>query len=289
MMRAVKKEYSIGIDIGATKMNAVLFDGEKIVFDYMLSTPKDSIEKFMAMLFALIDPLIEKARKNKVRVKGIGLGVAGAVDFKERIVLVSPNLTIIENEKIASQLEIKTGLPVYMDNDANAFIRAEALAGAGKKYHNIYGITIGTGIGGGWWHNGEIYQGVHGGAGEPSVMVVDYQNGLGLEAAYQRLMKNNALNVAEEAYRGDVLAEKAFQELGTLMGIAFANIANILDPEIFVIGGSVVESSDLFLKEARMAMKKFIESPIGKKEITIVKSKLGKHAGAVGAALLVKN
>ncbi len=280
------KIYTIGIDIGGTKMSAVLFDGEKIIADYKLATPKDNIDHFMIMLNALVEPLIEKAKENKVKIIGIGLGVPGPVNYKERKVSVCNNVPIIAGVKIADQLQAKTGLPVEVDNDTKCFVRAEALAGAGQKYSNIYGVIIGTGIGGAWWHREKIYQGAHGGAGEFNKMVIDFESGVGLEEAYHKLTQSNPASLAEEAYRGDVLAEKMFEEVGRDLGIAFANIVNLINPEVIIVGGGVVESSDLFLPKIKKTMREYIFSQEAKK-IKILKSKLGENAGAIGAALLI--
>ncbi len=280
------KIYTIGIDIGGTNMSAILFDGEKVVADYKLATPKDNIDHFMIMLNALVEPLIEKAKENKVKIIGIGLGVPGPVNYKERKVSVCNNVLIIAGVKIADQLQTKTGLPVEVDNDTKCFVRAEALAGAGQKYSNIYGVIIGTGIGGAWWHREKIYQGAHGGAGEFNKMVIDFESGVGLEEAYHKLTQSNPASLAEEAYRGDVLAEKMFEEVGRDLGIAFANIVNLIDPEVIIVGGGVVESSDLFLPKIKKTMREHIFSPEAKK-IKILKGKLGENAGAIGAALLI--
>jgi len=280
------KNYTIGIDIGGTKMNAVLFNGQKVVADYKLATPKDNLEHFMVILNALIEPLMERAKKDKVKVKGIGLGIAGAHDYKERKVEKSPNMPLVNGVKLADQLEAKVGLPVKMDNDANCFLRAEAKIGAGQKYNNIYGMIIGTGIGGAWWFNNEIYRGSHGGAGEPGHTIIEASLSIDLEQTYQRLTQNNPASLADEAYRGDTLAEKAFAEVGRDLGIAFANIVNLVDPEVIIIGGGVIESSDLFLSEVKKTMRQFIFSP-GSKKVKVIKSKLGEHAGAIGAAMLI--
>ncbi|MBU4375057.1 ROK family protein [Patescibacteria group bacterium] len=280
------KQYAIGIDIGGTKMSAVLFDGEKVIADYKLATPKDDIDHFMIMLNALVEPLLERARKDKIRIKGVGLGVPGPVNHKERKISVCNNVPIIAGIKIADQLQAKIGLPVEIDNDARCFVRAEALAGAGQKYSNIYGATIGTGLGGAWWHQGKIYQGAHGGAGEFNKMVVNFETGIGLEEAYHKLTQNNPAVLAEEAYRGDVLAEKIFEEVGRDLGIAFANIVNLIDPEVLIVGGGAAESSELFLPKIKKVMREYIFSPEAKK-IKILKGKLGEHAGAIGAALLL--
>ncbi|MFH1232397.1 MAG: ROK family protein [Patescibacteria group bacterium] len=279
------KNYSIGIDIGGTKMSAVLFDGADILAEYMLTTPKDTFEHFMIMLNALIEPLLDKARQNKIIINGIGIGVAGALDYQEGRVLNSPNIPLLNDQRLTVYLEAKLGLSIKVDNDVNCFTRAEVKIGAGKKYKNIFGITIGTGIGGAWWFNNEIYLGAHGGAGEPGWMVVDYQNGIRLEDAYHKLAQNNPASMAEEAYRGDVLAEKSYQEFGQYLGITLANIVNIIDPEVIILGGGVVESSDLFLSVTKKSMRQYIMSP-DSKVIKIIKSKLGEKAGAIGAAML---
>jgi glucokinase len=171
-----------------------------------------------------------------------------------------------------------------MDNDTECFLRAEATVGAAAKYKNIYGITVGTGLGGAWWINGNIYYGAHG-FSEPGRMIIDFRDQTNLEAAYQKLMQNNPLNLAMENYRGDELARRAFDEVGLFLGLACANIINLLDPEAIIFGGGVMASADLFLPE----LKKTIEEKIVKTQskVKILKSKLGLDAGAIGASLLI--
>lgn len=281
------KHYVIGIDIGGTKMSAVLFDGKKVVADYQLATPKETLDHFLVMLNALIEPLEEKTRENKTKINGIGLGIAGVIDYEKNIMLNSPNIPIINNINLVEKIEERIELPIKMDNDANCFIRAESLLGAGKGHDNNFGFIIGTGIGGGWWLNGEVYRGAHGGAGEPGEMIIDYQEEVGLEEAYHKLTQSNPAQLAEEAYRGDVLAEKAFEEVGQYFGIALANIVNLINPEVFIIGGGVIESSDLFLAKAKKVMLKHIDSSEAAKKVKVVKGKLGSNAGAIGAAMLI--
>lgn len=279
------KTYSIGIDVGGSKISGVLFDGRRVIGDYTLATPHDNFHHFLIMLAAVVGPLLDKARQDKIKIDGIGLGIAGMVDGKKGKILKSANIPYLDDKNIALEVSKKIGLPTRLDNDAKCFVRAEAKKGAGEKFKNVYGITLGTGIGGGWWVNNEIYEGAHGGANEPGHMIIDYAQGIDLEGAYHKLMQNNPAKLAEEAYRGDRLAEKAYEEFGRLLGVAFANIANLLDPEIFIIGGSVVKSSDLFLGAAKKTMLEYAISPAAKK-IKVTEGKLGDFAGAIGAALL---
>ena len=280
------KNYKIGIDVGGTKMSAVLFDGNKIIDDYMLATPRDTLDAFMTMLKALVEPLLEKAKDKKRKVDLIGMGVPSVLDAKGRVALNAPNLRIIENVDIAGKLEEMMGIEVVMDNDVNCFLRAEMMLGAGKGHTNVYGITIGTGIGGAWWLGENIYEGANGGGGEPGSMLIDFSENIGLEDAYHKLTKNNPASVAEEAFRGDVLAEKTFEEVGEFLGMAMANIINLIDPEMIILGGGVSESDELFLSRAKKTMKDHIASRDARKKIKVLKSKLGLRAGAIGAALI---
>ena len=277
------KEYKIGIDIGGTKMMAVLLDGERVVEEYVLATPKDSIEHFIIMVSALVEPLFEIAKKDKIQIRGLGLGIAGVVDHKTRKVLISPSIRVIENTDFVNRIEKKIGSPILIDNDANCFLRAEVGIGIAKKYNNAYGLIVGTGIGGAWWYKNEIYLG----AGEIGHNVVDFESKITLEKAYQGLTQRNPLNMSNEAYRGDILAIKSFEEFGVILGLSLANLVNILNPEIIVVGGGGAGASDLFFPEARRIMKEYIHSDDAKKTKLVV-SKLGSQAGAIGAAMLVE-
>lgn len=285
-MSKENKIYTIGIDIGGTKMDAILFDGQQVIADYRLATPKDDLDHFLIMLKALAEPLQEKAKKDKIKIKGIGVGIPGPVDYNQGKLLDLPNIPYMTNVKLCDKIKEVIDLPAKLDNDANCFLRAEMKIGAGQKYNNAYGITLGTGIGGAWWYKDKIYLGSHFSAGEPGHTIIELSSGLDLEKTYQKLTQNNPVSVAIDAYRGDELALKTFTEVGTNLGIAFANIINILDPEVIIVGGSVIESGDLFLPIVKKTMREHIFSSEAKK-VKILKSKLGKHAGAIGAALLV--
>jgi glucokinase len=279
-----KKQYTIGIDIGGTNIKSVLFNGDKVVMNYSLGTPKDSLEHLIIMIMALIEPLTKKAEEDKIKIKGIGLGVPGIVDPYSAKISDAPNLPLLNGIKLAEILEKRLNLPVKMDNDTECFLRAEVLVGAATKYKNVYGITVGTGLGGAWWFNGGIYYGAHG-FSEPGRMIIDFHEQTNLEAAYQKLTQNNPLNLAQENYNGDELARRAFDEIGSFLGMACANIINLLDPEAIVFGGGVMASADLFLSELKKTIEEKVVKTSGKTKI--LKSKFGPEAGAIGAALLI--
>jgi len=288
-----KQNYTIGVDIGGTKMSAVLFALEKkeVIADYKLATPADNLEKFLIMLYALIDPLLEKAKKESGEIKKIGVGAPGVIaaptDKNEKgEMLYCNNLAILNSVALGKILADKYKVPVLIDNDSNCFLRAELALGAVKNSANTVGLTLGTGIGGAISIGREIFQGVHGSAGEPGAIVVDVVENipLSLEEIYHNLLQGNPQAKAEEAFNGDKLAIEVCREFGKYLGLALASIVNMLDPEVLIIGGSVMQSSDLFLAEAKKSMKAKILSPKAKK-IKIVPGKL-ENAGAIGAALL---
>lgn len=285
------KSYRIGIDVGGTKIASVLLDEKNRVIEHLvLATPKDNLNHFLIMLLAAVDPLFARFEKSKGTLLGIGLGVPGPIDYKKDEVEIAPNLPFLNKKKIGELLKEKLHKPeilVKIDNDANCFVRAEALLGAGKNSQNFYGLTIGTGIGGGWWNNGEVYHGFHGAAGEPGHVIVDADQHIMLETAYQKLMQNNPALMAEEAYRGDIMAEQRYREIGSYLGTVFSTIVNLFDPEMIVLGGGVVAASDLFLNAAKDNMKKYIFTHQAK-NVKLVKGKIGELAGAIGAALLIK-
>jgi len=285
--------YTIGIDIGGTKMLAVLFDLEKkeAIADYKLATPRDNLDKFLIMLWALIDPLLERAKKDKAKVSRIGIGVPGMMDApmsnnNDGKIAKCPNLEILDEVSLGKITAEKYEIPTIIDNDANCFLRAEMELGAGQKSASAIGLTLGTGIGGALVIERKIFQGVHGSAGEIGHMIVDVVENKPhtLEEIYHDLTQANPAGLAEEAYGGDKLAEKVYEEIGKFIGISLANLVNIFDPEIIIIGGSVMQSSNLFMTEIKKHLKEEIMSPKLKK-IKIVAGKV-ENAGAIGASLL---
>jgi len=282
--------YRLGVDIGGSKLKAVLINrNNQVIDDYLLATPKDSLNHLLIMIKAVIEPLMDRAAKDQILIDSLGVGIAGIIDDDRQKILYSPNLGIVDNVKLLERLrdDFAWTWPMMMDNDANCFTRGEALLGAGANLENVYGITIGTGIGGGWWYNGEIYTGANGAANEPGAMLIDLDNKITLEQAYQKLTQNNARLLAQEAYEGDTLAEKSFAELGAYLGLAFANIVNLIDPSVIVVGGGAALASELFLGEAKRTMEDHIASPRSVKS-KIANAKLGENAGAIGAAMLFR-
>jgi len=250
----------VGIDIGGSKIAGVAFSSlngkpKRNFIAHFSRTKKGFLEVLQRETYALI--------KND-RLIGIGLGLPGPVDYKRGMLIEETNLPFIEKwsfKKFFSRFRA----PIRIDNDSRCFLRAEAILGIGRGYKNIVGISIGTGIGGGVIVNGEMYYGAHKSAGELGFMVIDGKK------TFEQLG-----------------ARRAFLKFGNrsrVIGVGVANLVNILDPDIVILGGGGGLSKHVNLQTVRtVANRHIILSMRGK--IPIVKGKLGESAQAIGAALL---
>lgn len=283
----MQKKYTIGADIGGTKMDAILWDGEKMLASNRLPTPQNNLKEFVDIFVTLINPLLEKAKKEKLKISNLGIGVAGTLNLKKETILIAPNIPLLNKVKLAKIIEKKIGIKTIMENDTRCFTIAEAIKGAGKNFKEVYGVILGTGIGGAWYHHGEIFRGVHGGAGEPGGIMIDFSSQIRFEDAYHQMMQFSPKKFSEEAKLNDPLGQKTYEEFGKLLGMVLAGITNIINPEIFIIGGGTSSSHKLFLAATKKSFAEYVQSSDSRKT-KIVISKLGKHAGSIGAALLTK-
>lgn len=259
-MNFFNKNCIVGVDIGGSKVNAILFCSGKIVRNIKIPTPKKSRKEFLKRIEILVDELISDIDKKKIL--GIGCGVAGALNLKNGLVLKSPNLKILNGLNIKSWLSKKFNCDVKIDNDARCFTRAEYIWGSGRGYKNIIGVTLGTGIGGGIIIDGQIFYGANDSAGELGHMLVS------------------------SSKDWEFLVIKQAKNLENNLGIGFANIVNILDPEIIIIGGGASHMLKPLFSKAEKIMNKFIISPKSRKNVKILISKLGENASAMGAVAL---
>ncbi len=265
----INKKCIIGIDIGGSKINAALFHNGEVLKSDKIPTPKNQKE-FLKKLEALVRKLIFDAGSKKI--SGIGCGAAGILDLERGIILNALNLQFLNKFNIKKWLEKKFGLEVKIDNDARCFTRAEYLWGSGRGYKNIVGITLGTGVGGGVIINGKMFYGASDSAGELGHMVIN--GGKDLEIL---TVKNT------RKFKFSGMAVEKFKKN---FGIGLANIINILDPEIIIIGGGAAKTAKENLAKIKMAASKFIISPKSRKNVKIIIGKLGENTGAIGAAAL---
>jgi predicted NBD/HSP70 family sugar kinase len=258
----MKKSFYLGIDVGGTEIRGILLDRFKNRWFLVFDTPTPKNKKlFLKTLNKEIGKLTPKKK-----IIGIGTGLPGSIDVKRGLLVKAPNLPFLNGwpaKKFLSKFKTK----IKIDNDSRCFLRAEAVLGVGKKYKNIVALTIGTGIGGGLMINGKIYYGAHNAAGEFGHMILADKKSLEQLGAKKAFLKT-----------GDT---------GKIIGLGVADLINVLDPAIVILGGGGIVKAGVKIETVRKIARKYVMSPLAKKT-PIVKGKLGEYSQAIGAALLMK-
>jgi len=262
---------------------------------------------------------VGEAREARPAVGAIGLGIPATIDRARGLAVTAVNLPI-DNLPVRDLVAERTGLPVFLDNDANVAALAEQLFGAAKGSRNAVMLTIGTGIGGGLIIDGEIYRGANGAGAELGHTVVDLdgprcqgncpgrgcietlasgtaigregreaaarepESELGRMSAAGREIDGRA--VTEAAQGGDATAIDVFELVGRRLGAALVSFANIFEPEVIVVGGGVMAAGDLLLEPARRELQERALAPMNR--TPVVAAQLGPEAGMVGAAAMAR-
>ncbi len=251
----------LGIDLGGSKIEYGVLTPRGFKYLGRTETPKKAKE-IVNKLVSLLSSF------SQVKV---GIGVAGLVDKDKGEILFSPNLPF-KNYNLQAKLSSFTKKEIVLENDVNCFAIAQYQR-MKKKPSSLIGITLGTGIGGGIVLNGKIYRGsgIAGEVGHMCVSVVGpachcgakgcleaLASGWALEREGEKVIgkKIKAEEMAEKAHRGEIKFIQIFQEMGQYLGIGLANLNNLFSPEEIVIGGSLVNSKDLFWNEMLSALKK---------------------------------
>jgi glucokinase len=306
----------IGVDLGGTKMLVGVLDPDsKVLWESREASTGQTEDELVELLVREV----EEARGERPEVAAVGLGIPATVDHERGIARSAVNLPL-EDLPIREIAGKRTGLPVFVDNDANVAALAEHLYGAAKGACNAVMLTIGTGIGGGLVLNGEVYRGATGAGAELGHTVIEIDGppcqgncpgrgcvetlasgtALGREgrAAAERepdsalgamLAAGETIDgkaVTEVALAGDATARGVFDLVGSRLGVALASFANIFEPEVFVIGGGVIAAGDLLLDPARRELAARALPPM--KEIPVAAAELGSDAGMIGAAAMAR-
>ncbi|MBR0461736.1 MAG: ROK family protein [Erysipelotrichaceae bacterium] len=296
-------KYYVGIDLGGTNVRVAKVDEEGNIIQDIIERSHGSTgpkELVRDTIFSMLDR-IEKLEE----CEGIGIAVPGPVDIYNRVMPISNNLKDFEDYPLAGLIEkrYKYKIPVYIENDANMAGLAEALLGAGKGKPIVYYLTHSTGIGGALIVNGKVLSGQMGFAGEVGNIIVrdncpkhsKYLNagsaesessGTGLGRKAKELYGEDATSkmLFDKAKEGDEKAITIIDEMADNMGRLLATIGQVVDPHIFVLGGGVSESSELFWPKMIENYHKYFN---GIKYADVAKAQL-KEPGVLGAALLVK-
>jgi len=303
---------AIGVDLGGTKLLTGVVDEKQKVHHESRETSSGASEE---EILDAIEEEINEAREARPDVVAAGLGIPCTMDRERGVAINAVNLEITD-VPIRDLIAERTGLPVFVDNDANVAALAEHRFGAAKGTEHAVMLTIGTGIGGGVIVNGEIYRGSIGAASEPGHMVIDLngppcQGTCSNHGCLEALASGTALaregaaaagthpssalglalaregsvtgkTVTEAAIAGDEAAREVMKLVGTRLGVGLSSLANIFNPDVIVIGGGVIAAGDLLLDPAREELANRALPPMN--ETPVLEAKLGGDAGMIGAA-----
>lgn len=234
---------AIGVDLGGTNVRCGLVEDEKIINLLAKSINSSGTEiEVLNDIFLLLDDLVTDD------IEGIGIGVPSVVDVENGIVYDVYNIPSWKSVPIKNILEKRYNKPVYVNNDANCFALGEKYFGKAKKYNNIVGLIIGTGLGAGIIINGKLYNGTNCGAGEFGM--IPFKDDILEHYCSGYFFKKKYNITGEELYNlavsKDEFALNVFREYGKNLGEAIKIILYAIDPEIIVMGGSVSKSFKYF-------------------------------------------
>lgn len=316
------EELILAVDVGGTniRVGAVDLSGRIL---HKLDFPTEASrgrERVTEHILSSIHGILGGFPEGEFQVVGGGFGIPGAIDLDRGIISESPNLPGWEDFDIRSRLQEGLRMPVFIENDANALALGEGWLGAARDVRDFCCLTLGTGVGGAIVLNGDIWHGAEGMAGEIGHMVIDVDGPLCqcgrrgcLEAfasgsamrrmaieAIERHEKTDlvercggeieaitSMTVYESARDGDGLSREIFRRMGTYLGVGLANVVNILNVGLVVIGGRVSVAWDFFVDAAKRELEERTLGTMGK-GVRVERARCGDDAGILGAAYLVK-
>lgn len=314
----------IGIDVGGTNLKAGLVDESGLILatHRMKVAQVDDQDSLAWTLVSLTQDLCQAAGVPLDQVASVGVGVPGAVEIHSGSVLYTCNLPL-RNVPLRRLFHRYLSLPLYVENDANCAALAEYFVGAGRGSKRFVTITLGTGIGGGIIHNGKIFHGANGMAGEVGHMTIVYQGEpcpCGRRGCWERYASAAALKrlTAEAARenpdsvlsqviaehgghvsgqsafiamrRGDPVGKQVCDQYIDYLAAGIVNLINIFQPDTLAIGGGVSNEEDPYLLTPLRRRVEQESLPCNRDKMTkLVRAELGTQAGIIGAAFLGKN
>ncbi len=304
-----KAMYSVGIDVGASHITAIIIDFAGNVIDRQSVSfkPIKSFNFVVKKLDALIEKLLDSFPKRN-RIKGIAVGVPGILDRKDGVVIDSVNFDKVASFRIVDHIKKMTRLPVSLDESSRMMALGELWFGGHGNIENFISVDLGYGIGMGIIQNGLLYRGVNEMAGEIGHIMVN-PNGLkcrcGKIGCLETIVGGKALSdvalscdfekysvkssggkaIFELAEKGNKKAIKVLEEVGYSIGIAIANVITLIDPGFVVVGGGLTNASEYIFEPLQNAVKKYSVSSF-RKNSGVIQSELGNDACALGAAIM---
>lgn len=289
----------MGIDLGGTKIEGMVLDAEgRELFRKRVETrSEEGYQPILNRIKGLYDDL---ARSVAGVPHTLGIGTPGVVSPRSGL-MKNSNTVCMNGQPVKADLERLLGRGIEVQNDANCFAMAEALHGAGRGKKLVFGVIMGTGCGGGIVYKGEVISGPQGIAGEWGHMCIDPAgprcycgqrgcvetliSGGGLQKLYleQFGMKKTFFEIEQEYHRGEPQTVKFMQEFFRNFGRAMANLIDVLDPDVVVLGGGVSKFDAVYTLGAAEVAKCVFNDTL---ETPIVKHQIGDSAGVMGAALI---
>lgn len=313
------KKYSIGIDLGGTKILIGLVEKEsgKVVSHIKKKTKKEKgPENIVRKMVEGVEELLEESGKSFTEISSIGIGSAGQIDRKNGIIIGAPNLDCY-NLNLKEILQDKFNIPVFVGNDVEVATIGEQKFGAGKGCADFVCVFVGTGIGSAIVKNGHIIYGATGTAGELGHIIVDlngrpcacgahgcleaYASRSAIETRIEGALKKGRKSCISEYLeegkaitssmirksieREDELVTQCLSEASEYLSGGLASVINLINPELIILGGGLIEAVDYFYKQTiKKAKSKSL--PVPAEKIRFSKTILGDYSGVIGAALL---
>ncbi len=306
----MNNELILACDLGGTNLRmAVVNDAGEILHLVKVATPKTENPDEIVRQLAQIAEQCRAAVQQVGAVRAFAAAVPATINAAEGIILKSPNISALDEYTFSEAVKRALNLPVILENDANAAAVGEYAFGAAKNFQNAVIVTLGTGVGGGIIINGALLHGVNGTAGEIGHICVEPRGapcGCGsfgcveqyasataivrLAREMQDQYPNSILNdknpltsfdIYQAGIAGDALALETFRRMGFYLGAALADLVNVLNPEVIVIGGGASAGWDLFIQPTREQIRRHaFREPAA--TVKIVRATLGDNAGILG-------
>jgi glucokinase len=311
---------TVGVDVGGTKVLGGVVDASgKVLATSRRDTPREGGGELTKTIAEVALELMQEHS-----ITAVGVSAAGFVSSDRKTMLATPNIADWNGVQLDVELTKLIGLPVVIENDANAAAWGEAKFGAGRNQAHMMMLTIGTGVGGGIVVNNELYRGAFGIAaefGHLRVVPEGHLCGCGARGCFEQYASGSALRrhareaisaspdlarnllargdgtidgltgqaITDAAREGDAVALAAFQTTAQYLGAGIASLAVLLDPSCVVIGGGVIDAGEILLAPTREAMKRYMPFAGKHPYPEIVAAELGNEAGLVGVADLARN
>jgi glucokinase len=317
-------KYAVGIDLGGTKILTAVVDssGHVLATAKKSTQAEKGPEAVIDRIERTMDEALDEAKLKKEKVSSIGIGAPGIIDSARGIAIALTNLPGWKNIEIARALRTWHNVPVVLSNDVRVAAVGEYRVGAGRGTHSMVAVFVGTGIGGGIIINGQPWVGFRSSAGEVGHMITladgPYAPGGGIRGGIEAIASRSAIDrdlragiasgrktvlpelmkekggdaitssvLAKAVSKNDPLTLDVLRRAAHYLGLHAASVINVLDPEMLVYGGGVVEGlGEWMVSQIRDTAKQYAINKQDLDKVKIVEAKLGEEAGVIGAALM---